>query len=247
MREDREMSLVDHLSELRSRIVWVLVVLVAAMIGGLFAAERILEFLKEAALAKDVSWNVFSPWDAIRVYMQIAFVIALSAAMPIALIQMWSFVKPGLRMPERKAALKYIPWAILLFFGGLAFGYRVVFPMAFQFTLAVTHGLGLTETYGITQYFSFMFNIIIPLSLLFELPVLVMFLTRIRVLNPMRLQKMRRYAYMLLIVIATMVTPPDIISDLLVTIPLILLFELSVILSRIVYRKQLAEEQSWIT
>jgi sec-independent protein translocase protein TatC len=96
-----------------------------------------------------------------------------------------------------------------------------------------------TTSTGIAQYFSFMFNIVLPMSILFELPIVVMFLTKIRVLNPQRLQKMRRVAYLLLIIIATMVTPPDLISDILVSVPLILLYEFSIFLSRLVYRKQL--------
>ena len=82
-----------------------------------------------------------------------------------------------------------------------------------------------------------MFNIVIPMSLLFELPIVVMFLTRLRILNPSRLRKLRRYAYLLLVVLATLVTPPDMVSDILVAIPLILLYELSVILSGRVYRR----------
>jgi len=128
---------------------------------------------------------------------------------------------------------------------GLAFGYFVVFKMAFLFTSAVTKNLQLQETYGITQYFSFMFNIILPLSLLFELPIVVMFLTKLRLLNPMRLRKMRRYAYLLLVVVATMITPPDATSAIIVAVPMIVLYEFSVFLSGIVYRKQLLQDQQW--
>ena len=90
-----------------------------------------------------------------------------------------------------------------------------------------------------------MFNIVIPISLLFELPVVVMFLTRLRILNPLRLRKMRRFAYLLLVIIGTMITPPDFISDILVALPLILLYEFSVMMSSVIYRKQLAKDQEW--
>ncbi len=242
MPKNEAMSIMDHIGELRKRILWVMAVLVTTLIGGLFAAKPILEYLKNTEPAKGIAWNAFSPWDAIGSWMQVAFVIALALSLPFALFQFWLFVKPGLHVTEQKAAVRYIPAAFLFFFLGLAFAYFVVFPMAFSFTSAVTKSLDLTETYGIAQYFAFMFNILLPMSLLFELPIIIMFLTKIRVLNPKKLQKMRRYAYLALVIIATVVTPPDLISDLLVSIPLLLLYEFSVVLSQMVYRKQLAAD-----
>ncbi|MNY52561.1 Sec-independent protein translocase protein TatCd [compost metagenome] len=115
--------------------------------------------------------------------------------------------------------------------------------MALSFTIKITRSMGLEETYGIAQYFSFMFSLVIPLALLFELPLVVMFLTKLRILNPLRLRKMRRYAYFALVFIAVVITPPDFISDFLVTIPLLILYEFSVFLSSFVYRKQLAMDR----
>jgi sec-independent protein translocase protein TatC len=90
-----------------------------------------------------------------------------------------------------------------------------------------------------------MFNIIIPLSIVFELPVLVMFLTKIRLLNPKRLHKFRRYAYMLMVILSTVITPPDAISAILVAIPLIVLYEIGVLLSSRIYRKQQNQDAAW--
>lgn len=239
------MALMDHISELRSRILRVLVVLVVTMIVGLFAADYVLAYLKSVPPASGITWNAFSLWDGIRLYMQVAFVISLGITLPFAMLQLWGFVKPGLKEMEQKAALRFIPFSALLFFAGLGFAYFVVFQMAFYFTSKVNKNLGLTETYGISQYFSFMFNIVVPVSLLFELPVLVMFLTKIRVLNPVLLRKVRRYAYLLLVIIGTMITPPDMISDLLVSIPLVLLYEFSVFLSGKIYKKQLEQDNQW--
>lgn len=135
-----------------------------------------------------------------------------------------------------------MPYVFLLFLIGLAFSYYVVFPMALSFTSSITEKMGLVETYGMKQYFSFLFGIVLPVSLLFELPLIIMFLTGLRILNPIRLRKMRRVAYFVLIFIAVVVTPPDFISDFLVMIPLLLLYEISVFLSGFVYRKQLAAD-----
>jgi sec-independent protein translocase protein TatC len=165
--------------------------------------------------------------------------------LPVALYHIWAFVKPGLRPEEQKATLMYIPGAIILFLAGLAFGYFVVFPMAFLFSSSITKTISITETYGIAQYFAFMFNIVIPVSLVFELPVIVMFLTKLRILNPKRMGKLRRYAYMILVIVAAVITPPDMLSAIIVFIPMILLYEFSVLLSKLVYRRQAAQDQAW--
>lgn len=238
----KDMALVEHLGELRKRIIIVLVVFVAGLIGGLFVADPIYQYLTAAEQAKNFELHAFSFWDGIGIYMKIAAIFSLVISVPVIFYQLWAFVKPGLRKEEQKATLRYIPYAFLLFIAGILFGYYIVFPMTLSFTTAITHGMGLQETYGITNYLNFMFNIVLPLAVLFELPLVVMFLTRIRILNPLRLRKMRRIAYFALVFVAVVITPPDFISDFLVTIPLLLLYEFSVLLSSVVYRKQLVAD-----
>ncbi|HEX7056023.1 MAG TPA: twin-arginine translocase subunit TatC [Bacilli bacterium] len=236
------MTFFEHLGELRKRIIWVLIVFSVVTIAGMAFADPVIRYLQKAAPIPDLQWNVFSPWDAVRIYMQFAFAIGIVVTLPFTLYQLWAFIKPGLRKVEQQATLRYIPAGILLFVIGFCFAYFVVFPMAMYFTRVMSTKLGLRETYGITQYFSFMFNIIFPISLLFEMPIIVMFLTRLRLLNPKRLGRLRRYAYLILLIVGAIITPPDLVSAVLVTIPLILLYEFSVWLSRIIYRKQLAED-----
>ncbi|MFC7678361.1 twin-arginine translocase subunit TatC [Paenibacillus sp. GCM10028914] len=234
-----EMALVEHLGELRKRIIVVLVVFVGGLIAGLFIAEPIYHYLTESEQAKRFELNAFSFWDGIGIYMKIAALFSLVISVPFIFYQVWAFVKPGLREVEQKAAVRYVPYAFILFIMGTLFGYYIVFPMTLHFTTSITQSMGLQETYGISNYFNFMFNLVLPLALIFELPLVVMFLTKIRILNPLRLRKMRRLAYFALIFVAVVITPPDFISDFLVSIPLILLYEFSVFLSSLLYRKQL--------
>jgi sec-independent protein translocase protein TatC len=243
--QDEQMSLVDHLTELRRRVFWIVAVLAVTMIGGFLAAVRVIDFLKTIKPASEMTWHALSPWDGIRVYMQFAFILSVAVTLPFTMFQVWSFVKPGLRVHERKATLRYIPYSLLLFLVGLTFAYFVVFRLAFSFTTDLNKSMNLTETYGITQYFSFMLNILLPVSLLFELPVVVMFLTKLRILNPLRLKKLRRYAYMVLVVLSTLIAPPDLISNLLIAAPMIVLYEISVFLSAAIYRKQLEQDRQW--
>jgi sec-independent protein translocase protein TatC len=241
----KEMSLVDHLTELRRRIIWILVVLILGMAAGLATAKPVILFLKSMKPASTFEWIAISPWDALRLYMNFGLVIGLMVTLPVMLYHIWAFVKPGLRPVEQTASLMYVPMATLLFLVGLAFGYFVVFPMAFYFTTSISKSLDIHTMYGAAQYFSFMFNIIIPLSVLFELPIVVMFLTKIRLLNPKRLHKFRRYAYMILVIISAVITPPDAISAILVFLPMIVLYEVSVLLSKVIYRKQLLQQAEW--
>nr|WP_157276866.1 twin-arginine translocase subunit TatC [Paenibacillus sp. Soil766] len=240
-----EMSLVEHLGELRKRIMWILVVLVIGMVGGLVAAKPVIRYLKSIPPADGIGWNVFSPWDALRLYMNFGLAVGLLITLPVILYHIWAFVKPGLRETEQKASLIYVPYAFLLFLVGLSFGYWVVFPMAFYFTSSISKSLEITEMYGAAQYFTFMFNILLPLACVFEMPIVVMFLTKIKLLNPKRLHKLRRYAYMLMVILATVITPPDAISAILVSVPLIILYEFSVFMSGFIYRKQLANDAAW--
>jgi len=237
-----EMKLSLHLGELRKRVLLVLIVLAVTMAGGFLSATGILNYLRTLEPANTISWNVFSPWDSIRLYMQVAFILSVGVSMPVILYQLWAFVRPGLRMEERTAALRYIPLAVLLFLAGLIFAYFVVFQSAFHFAGQLNKQMAMLETYGASQYFSFMFSILLPVSLIFELPVLFMFLTKLRILKPALLRKYRRQAYFGLVVVSTLIAPPDFISNILMAIPLILLYELSVLLSVHIYRKHIKHD-----
>lgn len=240
------MSLVEHLTELRRRLIYVLIVLFIALVGGLVIAKPTFQFLLHQRPANGtLELHTFSFWDGIGIYMQIAFVSALIVTIPFIVYQLWLFVKPALHPHEQRSTLKYVPFALILALLGLSFAYFVVFPLAFDFTRSVSQNLGLQETFGVVQYFQFMFGIILPITVLFEMPLLIMFLTAIRIVNPIRLKKMRRLAYFIMAVIGVCITPPDFISDILVIIPLIVLYEISVWMSNTIYKKQLMKDAEW--
>lgn len=245
MLEDREMTVVEHLTELRTRIIWVLAVFFVALIAGFFCAGPLIEYLKEKPITEGVPLISLHPSDTLRVYMQFAFLVGAVVTLPVALFHIWRFVSPGLQVNERRVTLYFIPAAFFLFIIGVLFGYYVVFPMIMLFVTGMSLGMDVKPSYGIAEYFGFLFNLVIPFGILFQLPIIVIFLTRLRLLNPMRLAKMRRFAYFGLAVVGITLTPPEIVSDILVTVPLLLLYEVSIWLSKIVYRKQLAEEEKW--
>ncbi|MFD2114829.1 twin-arginine translocase subunit TatC [Paenibacillus yanchengensis] len=243
--EGNFLALLDHLDELRRRIFYILIIVVIGIVIGFIFAKPLYDFIITQHPANLISLHTFSLWDGIGIYMKFAIIIAAIIALPFTLYQLWAFVKPALKKHEQRSTLKYIPLALIMFLIGLAFSYFVVFPLAFQFTRMISGQLHLQETFGIAQFFTFMFNIILPIALLFELPLIIMFLTAIRIVNPVRLRKMRRFAYFLMIFIGVVITPPDFITDILVALPLIGLYEISVWLSAMIYRKQLRADQQW--
>lgn len=246
MGKTNDVPLTDHLNELRKRIIYCIIFFFCAMIGGFVFSSRVVNHIKNDPAARNIDWHVFGLSDALSVYVKVSLVLGLMISLPFFLYQTWAFVKPGLKKSEQKIALRFIPGATLLFVLGIGFGYYILFPMVTRFMLIMTETLQAQEMFGITEYFSFMFSIVLPFGILFELPILVMFLTRLRIVNPIRLAKMRKIAYFVLVIIAVTITPPEIISDFLVTIPLLLLYEFSVWLSKGIYKKQLEEDAKWL-
>jgi sec-independent protein translocase protein TatC len=172
----------------------------------------------------------------------LASVIAIAGTIPVIAIQLWAFVKPALRPFERKVTLSYIPALFILFIVGLAFGYFVIFPMVLEFLVKMGADMFVTN-FTADRYFSFIMNMTLPFGVLFELPAVVMFLTSLGIINPFVLAKIRKYAYFVLILIAIVITPPDFMSDFVVTLPLLLLYEISISLSKIVYKKRLKKQE----
>lgn len=240
MSDENLQSYFEHLSELRKRAFLVALVFVVSLIIGFVFAPDLFRLLTKN-VSDDISLNALSPGDPLKVYMQLSFLVACFLTIPFLLLQLWLFVRPGLLPHEQKATSIYLPIVFLLWIGGFCFSYFIIFPLVMRFTGEIAGQLGVQEFYGIYQYFSFMTNIIVPLSILFELPVIVLFLTRLYLITPELLIKIRRVAYLVLVIVAAMIAPPDIISNLLIALPLIILYEVSIGLSNWLYQKMQKE------
>jgi len=215
--------------------------MVALVISAIYAMD-VFKWIK-ADLFQGYAVHIFSPADPLKVYMQIMFILSFIMTIPIIMYHLWQFVRPGLKPVEQRAALMYIPAAFILFLIGLGFGYFLLFPAMIGFLMKLSNEMGLIALYGVYDAFSFLFNIIFPVALFFELPVVVLFLTRIRILTPELLVKLRKIAYFAFVVLAAVITPsPDVYSQVIVAIPMILLYEISLWLSRRLIRKMEREE-----
>ena len=232
--ENREMNLIDHLGEMRKRLIIILGSFMLLLILSFIYVKDIYNWIVQDS---SIKLAVLGPSDILWVYLLLSGVIAIAGTIPIAAHQIWLFVKPALSENERKVTLAYIPALFMLFIIGISFGYFVIFPLVFDFLLSLSDEMFMTF-FTADKYFRFMVHIILPFGFLFELPVIIMFLTSLGILNPYRLQKMRKVAYFCLVVTAILITPPDFVSDVIVVIPLLFLYECSVLLSKVVYKKK---------
>lgn len=243
---EKNMSLIEHFTELRKRLISIFIVFVTSAAIMLFFTKRVYLWLV-ADLGVTNKLAVLGPTEIVSVYFLIAGVVAIAVTIPFAAWQLWLFIAPALSEKERRLTLSYIPAIFLLFVGGIVFGYEVVFPNILHFLLGMNDNM-FQVLFTTDRYFRFMINVVLPFGILFELPVIVVFLTNLGILTPMRMKKMRRIAYFVLIVIGVVLSPPDFVSDTVMSIPLLLLYEICVTVASITYRRKLrrkrtAEEQ----
>ncbi|MGV3488239.1 MAG: twin-arginine translocase subunit TatC [Tuberibacillus sp.] len=239
---EKQMSVSEHLQELRKRLFKILFGFVITFIVGFFLSRPVILYLQRAEVSKGIEMNAFRVTDPFNVYLQVAFVIGIVLVAPLILYQLWAFISPGLYKNERKVTLSYIPLTVILFLLGVAFSYFVLFPYVINFMAKLSHSLGINSVIGINEYFHFLIQLTLPFGFVFELPILIMFLTRLGILTPQFLSKIRKYAYFVLFVIAGLITPPDVISQCIVMVPLAILYEISLIISKRTFRKMIKRQ-----
>lgn len=231
---EKEMNVVGHLAELRNRLIVTAVFFIVFFIFAFVFVEDIYHFFEKDI---DFELNITSPGDIIWIYFSIAGLTAIIGTLPVLSLQLWLFIKPGLTTSERKASASYIPAIFILFVVGLAFGYIMFIKLILPFLLSLNNGM-FNELFTVEKYFRFLLHVTLPFAILFEIPIIIMFLTSLGILTPAFLRKMRKYAYFILLIVGALVTPPDIILQLVVAIPLFVLYEISIYLSKIVYKKK---------
>lgn len=230
-------SLTTHISDLRKAIIRSVLFLALCFILILFFINRVIP-----VLTLEEKLVMLGPLDVVRFYTGIAGSLSLGFSAPFIGYQVWLFVRPALTEKENKTALSYIPGIFFSFLTGLLFGFFVIFPTVFQFLMSLgTKNFDMMIT--AKEYFSFMMMTTIPLGFLFEVPLLLMFLTAIGAVTPEKLSTMRKYGYIIMALMSALITPPDFISQIIVMLPLIILYELGVILSKVVYRRKLRAER----
>ena len=266
----KEMSFLDHLEELR----WVLVrssaaVVIMAIITYFFADYIFEEIIFGPTKPSFITYRFFC--DAshylgfadsiciteldfiiqntemegqVNIFVWVCITAGFILAFPYILFQFWKFISPALYDKEKKHAKAFIIIASLLFFLGVLFGYFVIVPMSVNFLATFSISSVVKNQFNIESYVSMVKTAVIASGLFFELPIIVYFLTKLGLVTADFLRKYRKYAIVIVLIIAAIVTPPDVVSQVTVAIPMLLIYEASIFISAIVTKNKLKNEQS---
>lgn len=233
--KERNLTLVEHLAELRNRIIYMAAVFVAAVLLSYNFSEILVTDM--IGIVPDISFVFISPAELLLSYIKIAVIIGLSVSSPFLIMQVWLFVSPGLEKKERRTMLFSLLFGGVFFILGAVFAYVVVLPLILEFFMGFQVE-GIEEMISFSSYLSLIVNTVLSFGLIFELPSIMVIMVRFGIVKVRFLRKNRKYIILVIFVVAAVLTPPDIISQTLLALPMILLFELGIFLSRIVERKR---------
>ncbi|MDX1402467.1 MAG: twin-arginine translocase subunit TatC, partial [Kiloniellales bacterium] len=219
--ESPRMSLVEHLEELRSRLLRVGIAVGLGMVAGLVFSKplyRILARPMHEAIGATGFFIATDPIEAFMTYMKTGFVGGLFMAIPFIFYELWCFVAPGLFAYEKRRSIFFVTVTTLFFVGGSLFGYFVVFPTSFQFFSNLLSGTDIRLLPKMSEYFSFAVRLLLAFGIVFELPVLLLLLARVGVVTASMLSKARPYCIVGIFILAGVMTGPDVASQLLMAI-----------------------------
>ncbi|MFM0058289.1 twin-arginine translocase subunit TatC [Paraburkholderia phytofirmans] len=240
--EGTEETFISHLVELRDRIIRAGLAVVVVFVGLVYWAPDIFRLLARPLmqnLPKDGKMIVTDVTGSFFVPMKVTMLVAFVIALPIVLYQIWAFVAPGLYQHEKKLVGPLVGSSYTLFLCGMAFAYFVVFPTIFRVMAHYNAPLGAEMTTDIDNYLSFVLTMFIAFGVTFEVPIVVVLLVRMNVVTLKKLKEIRPYVIVGAFVISAVVTPPDVFSQLILAIPLIVLYEAGIIAARLIVGKQL--------
>lgn len=229
-----EGTLMSHLVELRSRLFIVFGSVFAIFVVLLPFAQKIFNFAAEPLIGVVPGGQLIalSPVSPLTATIMLSFYIALFAAMPIVLYQAWAFIAPGLYKKEKRFAFPLLATSIVLFYAGIAFAYFVVFPLIFGFVSSFTPDKVEYQP-DMAEYVSFIMMVVLVFGLAFETPVATVLTVWTGLTTPEKLGKARPYVFLGAFIIGMLLTPPDVISQTMLAIPVYLLYELGILMSRV--------------
>jgi sec-independent protein translocase protein TatC len=246
--DETKMPLLDHLIELRNRLLWCVAAMAIAFGVCFYFAKPIFGFLVQPLLAAGQGKLIFTDiFEAFFVEIKVAFFAATMVAFPVLATQLWRFVAPGLYSKEKRACLPFLLMTPILFTAGAAMAYYLAMPVALEFLLGFSGDVGGVSQEalpGVGNYLSFATKFLFGFGVAFLLPVLLMLLERVGILTLAQLKAGRRYAVVGIAVVSAVLTPPDIMSQILLLVPMYLLYEMAILAIMITGRRRAKQEEA---
>ena len=240
MSDEEKQPFTDHLDELRKRMITCFVAVGIGFVASYFFKERLFNILvaplQKVMKSGDTLIYTHLP-EAFFTFLKTALISGIMVASPVIIYQFWMFVAPGLYNKEKRLLVPILFLSVFFFVGGALFGYFIVFPFGFQFFLSFA-----TDTIrpmpSMKEYLGFASKLLLAFGLVFELPLVITFLARLGIVSVDFLKKNRKYAILIFFVFAAILTPPDVITQFMMAVPLIVLYEISIIGARIFGKKK---------
>ena len=240
MDAENKILLTEHLEELRQRLMNCLVAVAFGFIGCYCFKEYLFEILKQPLAGTE--FIVTAIHEGFFTYMKVALIFGLLVAAPVILYQFWVFVAPGLYKNEKKLFFPILFLSSFFFIGGALFGYFIVFPIGFKFLLTVTPS-DIIPRLSMREYLSFSSKLLVAFGLVFELPLILTLMAKLGIVTADFLKKNRKYALLLFFIGSAILTPPDVITQVMMAFPMMLLYEIS-ILGAVVFGRKHSEDET---
>ena len=239
--EEEKLPLTSHLEELRKRIIRILIAVGVVFFACYYFKEYLFKVITQPlmdVLPKNSHMIYTGLPEAFFIYMKIAFFASLLLTSPYIFFQIWRFIAPGLFPAERKLVLPFVFSSTFLFLSGILFGYYLALPPAFEFFVAFSSDT-LKPMISFKEYLSFALKMLLAFGISFELPVFIFFMAKLGIVNAQMLRKQRRYAILIIFIVAAILTPsPDAFSQIIMAIPLMVLYEISIFLAKYAGKKK---------
>jgi sec-independent protein translocase protein TatC len=236
-----DMSFFDHLDELRKRFIYIAIVVIIATIICFSFVEEILAILTGQADNLELIYT--TPAEAFMSQIRLAFIAGVVITLPFSLYNLLAFIMPALRKAEKRSVIILVFFMVFLFFLGVSFGFYVVFPFALKFFLGFATE-GLIPLFTISRYISFVISFLVGFGVVFQIPLVFWFLGKFSIVSSTFLRANRKYALLIIAILSAVITPPDIFSQVLMIGPLMVLYEIGVLLVRLTERKRKKMEQA---
>lgn len=236
------MGILDHLSELRKRLFIIVGLFLVLAALSFNYVDLIVDVLIDNSKTLGYQLVYLTPGELFSQYIKISLIIGLTVASPVILFQVWAFILPGLEKGEKFVVFSSLFSGLICFIVGAAFAYIIAVPMMLNFFITVDKNQFVQATISIQNYINFVLSTLITFGIIFEMPVVTVLLSQLGILRPVWMTKSRKFVIVVLFVVGAVITPPDVVSQVLVAVPMLVLFEISVLLSKLIARRKEKKE-----